>query len=183
MKEQTNPIPPPMPTTKSTEPFMERPGVLLLLFLFCFPVGLFIVFQANWKTTRKIKWIGGFIAYIFIFSIPLFITLWSMHLDNVKEDSLKNSLREADQQWETGDRFDVVNTYKSLLKEEEPGIYGYEWLNETERARLYRRIIEHEVEYGDISIARDWIREAKSEGIEELKFESQKTTEIWNEYE
>ena len=97
-----------------------------------------------------------------------------------------NALSGADKLWDGDQRFEAIQQYKILLRKEKPGLHppGTKWLDQTtDRGRLYRRIIEHEAEYGDPAEARDWIREAQAEGIYDLIFESQRVREMWNQDE
>lgn len=91
----------------------------------------------------------------------------------------KEALAEADQLWQDGERFDAIKKYKQLLSGDLATDGSNFALAKPVRARLYRRIIEHEAEYGDKSDALDYAQQAWTEGHEGLAFNSEVAEEIW----
>ena len=80
--------------------------------------------------------------------------------------------------WESDDRFEAVRKYKSLLRSSN--------VSSTDQSAIYRRVIEHEAEYGDPGSARDWALRAYEEGrwnaaLRKLTFSSDAAKTIWED--
>lgn len=86
-----------------------------------------------------------------------------------------HSLEAADRKWDTGvteQRIEAISEYKSLLRARDPLETERRRLGDrNDRARLYRRIIEHHVKF-DIELrdAREWSLAAWQENIRDLSF-------------
>ncbi|WDI43723.1 hypothetical protein [Bremerella sp. P1] len=89
-----------------------------------------------------------------------------------------SQIEDAHALWESDDRFEAVRKYKSLLRSSN--------VSSTDEAAIYRRVIEHEAEYGDAGSARDWALRAYEEGrwnaaLRKLTFSSEAATTIWED--
>jgi len=87
-------------------------------------------------------------------------------------------IEDAHALWESDDRFEAVRKYKSLLRSSN--------VSSTDEVAIYRRVIEHEAEYGDPGSARDWALRAYEEGrwnaaLRKLTFSSEAAKTIWEE--
>lgn len=132
----------------------------------------------NWK------WLVGVIGATLTASLVVsvaFVLLGQRDVGNTlhgRIETIKDDVAAAHRLWEEDQRFDAVKSYKGILrKEERIHLRG-------DLPILYRRIIEHEAEYGDPSVARDWCLRAYEEWPGKpmrLTFSSSKATEIWNE--
>ncbi len=88
--------------------------------------------------------------------------------------------------WDQEDRFEAVRLYKQLLRSDQ---IRWDWseLN-PDLTTIYRRVIEHEAEYGDPGSARDWCLRAYDQGqwstystLRQLTFSSENARQIWLE--
>ena len=85
---------------------------------------------------------------------------------------------EAHSLWESDDRFGAVRIYKTLLRSIN--------VSSADEVMMYRRIVEHEAEYGDPGSARDWALRAYEEGrwnaaLRKLTFSSDAAKKIWED--
>jgi hypothetical protein len=99
---------------------------------------------------------------------------------------MRQKIDEAHALWESDDRFEAVRRYKSLIRSDEVHWHLLEF--RPELVTVYRRVIEHEAEYGDPGSARDWAMRAYDKGqwseytsLRKLTFTSDAAAEIWEE--
>jgi hypothetical protein len=76
------------------------------------------------------------------------------------EEASRAKLAEADAAWDRDDKPAAVRAYKEFLNDssEKGGIFSDRIA--VEKTRVYRRVIEHELKYGDSGDARDWMVKA-----------------------
>ena len=76
------------------------------------------------------------------------------------EEASHAKLAEADAAWDRDDKPTAVRVYKEFLNDrsEKGGIFSDRIA--VEKTRVYRRVIEHELKYGDSGDARDWMVKA-----------------------
>ena len=116
--------------------------------------------------------IGFFGAVVLIAFIARFMdgrTSLNTESDNEKEtlQEAEEALENADGLWGNGEVPDAVAAYKRLLKDHKKAFEAYYWeghrivdWDHTATAKVYRRIIEYEIQYGDSGEARDYMVEA-----------------------
>ena len=75
----------------------------------------------------------------------------------------------------------AIDEYKRLLQKSDPMEPGVRFLL-TDRDRLYRRIIQHEIMFAEDEVqAFEWISRAWDEGMTNLKFKDNRVVEFWEE--
>ena len=97
---------------------------------------------------------------------------------------MRQQINSAHALWESDDRFEAVRSYKALLRDDD-----FRWdLSDfkPEMATTYRRVIEHEANYGDPGSARDWAMRAHEQGkwsddafLRRLTFDSEAAKQVW----
>lgn len=136
--------------------------------------------------------LGASVGIAVVLISGLFYTLGSEETQTTSqrdEDSMiilqrKEQIAEAHRLWDADNHFEAVSRYKSLLN---PGMtpwYRLELMGE--QAMVYRRVIDHEAEYGDPGSARDWALRAYEEGrwnspLRKMTFSSDSANTIWED--
>ncbi len=92
-----------------------------------------------------------------------------------------HALERADRMWDRDQHVEAIREYKALLRKRDPLDPDYAALPREDRPRLFRRVISHEVRYGEPAEARDWIRIAWNEGIRHLDFQYDEVRQMWDE--
>jgi hypothetical protein len=129
------------------------------------------------------KWTASLVGAVILFSalVVLCFSYGSMSSQDdpgSRIDERRQALDVANSLWENDKRFEGIKKYKAILRSEER-IHLHRDL-----PMIYRRVIEHEAEYGDPAEARDWSWKAYEEwpGMRmQLTFESTKATDIWKQ--
>ncbi len=93
------------------------------------------------------------------------------------------NLEKADIKYDSGDtkeRMEAINDYVQLLRKRDPLEPQLFWLKE-DRARLYRRIIEHYVLFRpeELAYASDLVHDAWAENVRDLDFHDQRAQDFW----
>ncbi len=99
---------------------------------------------------------------------------------------MRQQINEAHELWESDDRFEAVRRYKALIRSDE---FRWDLVEfQPELVTAYRRVIEHEADYGDPGSARDWAVRAYNQGqwseyasLRKLTFSSEVAATIWDE--
>lgn len=112
----------------------ERPAILALSLICCYPVGLFLLWKhPRMSTGQKTLWTaacGVVIVLLLVFNS--FMT-----------QSTKTDLARAQTLWDKGQKAEAVAIYQSILAERDM------FLSDTEKAVVYGRVIDHFAEKGD----------------------------------
>ena len=125
---------------------LEKPIVVALSMVFCFPVGLLLVWRHSlWSKPVKWAWTGAFLAFLVLMSI--------MSAQARKAD--KEALAEADARWQAGDKASAVAKYRPILTR----------LLDDEKPLAYGRVVDYEMERGDAGAARKLLGEAHGRGV------------------
>lgn len=101
------------------------------------------------------------------------------HMASYRED-----IDAAHELWDAEERFEAVKEYKTILRTD--GIPWHVSEFRAEQPTLYRRVIEHEADYGDPGSARDWALRAydygqRNEALRSMTFSSEAATAIWQD--
>ncbi len=99
---------------------------------------------------------------------------------------MRQQINEAHELWESDDRFGAVRRYKTLIRSDD---FRWDLVEfQPELVTAYRRVIEHEADYGDPGSARDWAMRAYNQGqwseyasLRKLTFSSEAARQIWGE--
>jgi hypothetical protein len=125
---------------------LEKPVVVGLSMLVCFPIGLFLVWRrSQWSKVTKWAWTVAFGACF------LLVTIIGSQM---RQSDLK-ALAEADALWANGDRAGASAKYRPILSR----------LLDDEKPLAYGRVIDYDVESGNTLAARELIEEAIGRGI------------------
>ncbi|HMP59478.1 MAG TPA: DUF4339 domain-containing protein [Gemmatales bacterium] len=144
---------PPPDTSNSAEassatgtPLWENVTLIAASVVFCFPVGLLLVWRhPNWSRPVKWAWTGAVgLIFVALFAMGLVIRLAD-----------RNALTQADAQWLSGDKAGAVAKYRPMLDR----------LGRTETALAYGRCIDFEFETGNGEAARKLLSEANQKGV------------------
>lgn len=115
-------------------PIWERPSILTLLVVCCFPVGLFLLWKNPRMTTRqKTLWTGacgGVIVLLFVFNT--FMT-----------QATEKDLARAQALWDEGKKAEAVAIYQSVLKDRDT------FIPDDQKALVYGRVIDHLARNGE----------------------------------
>ena len=76
--------------------------------------------------------------------------------------AVETELNEANRLWESGKKADAVAKYKQVLDRDHQSIPG----GDSERATLFRRVIDNSVEQDDSDAAKAWIEKAFDKKID-----------------
>lgn len=93
------------------------------------------------------------------------------------------ALERAHQMWDSHDtkqQIKAIAEYRRLLEKKDPIEPGRNWLMD-DRDTLYRRIIQHEVLFGDKNKGAEWCIIAWDEGLRDLRFPDAKVKALWEE--
>ena len=140
--------------------------------------------RLDWKSAMPRNWllkVGGATllgTVVVSATIVVIFDLGSSGNLGDRIDSAEKDLAAAHELWEGDERFEAVKQYKTFLRTEER-IHFHDDL-----PVLYRRVIEHEAEYGDPSDCRDWCLRAYEEWPGrpmKLTFGSETATKIWSD--
>ncbi len=92
------------------------------------------------------------------------------------------ALERAHQMWDSNDtkqQMKAIAQYRILLQKKDPIEKGRNWLMD-DRDTLYRRIIQHDVNFsGDEIKAAEWCLKAWDEGIRDLRFPDETVEKFW----
>lgn len=119
--------------------------IILALLVFCFPVGLYLVWtHLDWDKSTKLKWTGGYVA------------LWIVYLigSSIERQAIEGDIAAAHAKWDEGERAEAVETYEQLLDDS-----WYKLTSEKRKAFL-QRTIEFHVQARNEEKAREWIDKA-----------------------
>lgn len=98
-------------------------------------------------------------------------------------NSPERMLEKAHANWDSGvttQKLDAIRSYQKLLQMQNPIEPGMRWL-QTDRDRLYRRVIEYELMFEkNETNAREWIISAYDEGFRDLRLPAGEVTDFWN---
>lgn len=145
---------PPAPT--STDPVIpgralgEYSVFIFISLLFCLPFGLYFVWKHRFWTARtKWAWTGGWVTILAIGLIGA----------STGRIAVEKSIVEANCLWDSGKKPEAVETYRTIIKSDtsaiEPGV----------RATVFQRVVEFDIENGNVGLARDLITRATKEGL------------------
>lgn len=144
--EGVNPATQPAGTPADWQLLLQKPLVIGLSFLFCWPVGLVLIGRhprIRPKTKRLV--FGGFAAFVLI---AIVITAISSSV--AKKQALK-----ANALWEDGKQEEAVAIYESLVAGDNGGM-----LPDSMKPSVYGRLIDHEASAGNLAGATNWIERA-----------------------
>lgn len=140
----TTKTPPPPPasqaTTSSEEASLwDRPAILTLLVICCFPVGLFLL----WKSPRvsqgqKTLWTGVFAG---LFVLSLIVSIF-------QSQATEKDLARANALWDEGKQTEAVSLYQTVVKERDM------FIPDEQKPVVYGRMIDHLAEQGSEEEAR-----------------------------
>jgi len=143
-------------------PCREHSLFIGALLLFCFPVGLFLVWKHSlWTSKTKWIWTAAWIGVMLIGFIGVFM----------EERETAQNLAEANTLWGIGKKADAVDKYRVLLGK------SYTYLRETDRPLVFRRVIEFDAEQGNADEAKTLIAKALDNNLA-LSLESPKAVAI-----
>lgn len=127
-------------------PLWENVALIAASVVFCFPVGLFLVWRhPTWGRPVKWAWTGA-VGLIFVGLVA--IGLKSRLAD-------RSALAQADAQWQAGDKAGAVSKYRPMLDR----------LGRKEMALAYGRCIDFEFETGNGEAAKKLLAEATRKGV------------------
>jgi hypothetical protein len=127
-------------------PLWEKVALIAALVVFCFPVGLLLVWRHSaWGRPVKWAWTGA-VGLIFVGLMAL--GLMSRLAD-------RNALVQADALWKAGDKAGAVAKYRPMLDR----------LGRKEAALAYGRCIDFEFETGNSEAAKKLMAEATQKGV------------------
>ncbi|MEZ6131201.1 MAG: GYF domain-containing protein [Planctomycetaceae bacterium] len=138
--------PPPPPSSKIDKTdevaIWERPAILALLIVCCFPVGLILVWKnARMTTKEKGLWTaacGGVIALLFLFNT--FMT-----------QGVEKDLARANTLWTEGKQPEAVALYRTVLNNRDM------YIPDDQKPVVYGRVIDHLAQQGEDEEARKLI--------------------------
>jgi len=177
-----------MPSPPQPKNWWDHGIVIFLLILFCFPVGLGLVWFSKRPVYQKVLWTLLFVLFIvfgkFAEEMEKRSESQATHAQDPRLSEQQKRIDHAHQLWESDQRFEAVREYKDLLRSHDVawGEFG------DEIAVLFRRVIDHEAAYGDPGTARDWCliayQKSNQEGfliLRQLSFSSEEAQAIWEE--
>lgn len=127
-------------------PLWESLALIAASVVFCFPVGLFLVWRhPTWGKPVKWAWTGAVCL--------IFVGLMALGLVSRLAD--RNALAQADAQWQAGDKAGAVSKYKPMLDR----------LGRKEAALGYGRCIDYELDNGNGEAARKLLAEATQKNV------------------
>ena len=125
---------------------LVNPVVIAVSVLFCFPVGLFLVWRhPTWGKGPKWAWTG---AVGVVFTIMMVVGILGRAAD-------QKTLAEADTLWQSGDKAAAVAKYRPILHR----------LQGSERELAYGRCIDFECEAGNTDGAKQLLAEAAKKQV------------------
>lgn len=128
-----------------------NPVLIIASLVFCFPVGLVLVWlHPTWPKPKKWLWTG----------IVSGVVVLLMVVAAMQEAAIKKNLEEADQLWASGQKAEAVSKYKTVLDS------GVSSVDKSLRPTVFQRVIEFEAEKGDTSSAMQYARQAASNDVE-----------------
>lgn len=146
------------------------------------------------------RWLLGVIASVGVLTLIVVFVARMLTRDSVDKplspdsDRLSITVLEGHELWERGDRPEAVAKYKSVLREvsnatadRDHPVFRIRKLQEAggglhlELSTLFRRVIDHEAEYGDPAEARDWCVRAWNDWNLNLSLSSETAIRIWRE--
>ncbi len=138
----------PPSATAGPAPLWEHLGLILPLVVFCFPVGLVLVWRhPGWSKGQKWTWTGAVGAVLLV----------AMIASAIDRKAAQKDLAEADALWLSGKKADAAARYRALLQspsvrpEEHPLIYG--------------RLIDFSFESGNEQEGKGLIAEARKRSV------------------
>ncbi len=142
--------------------FWENPIFIGVLLLFCFPIGLFLVWKhSTWANGSKWIWTAAWIGVMLIGFIGVCM----------EERETAQTFAEANALWDSGKKTDAVDRYRVLLGK------SYTYLTETDRPLVFRRVIEFDAEQGNADEAKTLIAKALDNNLA-LSLESPKAVAL-----
>ncbi len=133
----------------ATTPFWKHPALIAVSLIFCFPVGLVLVWLRNdWPTNKKLAWSGVTLAVW----VPLIV------FSQIEAKKTRNEVAAAHQQWDAGNKVPAVATYRKHLDR-------VNLLDKRDGQLLLGRLIDFECEAGNIESAKSLIAEAEKKGV------------------
>ena len=124
--------------------------VIVTTLLFCFPIGLVLVWiQSKWTKQRKVKWtIATAVCYFVLMTLATIVS-------SVEQAEADKNVATANALWDQGDQAAAVEIYKdaaSLTSEEnKPTVYG--------------RIIDYEADQGNDGTVRQYWKKMKDDAL------------------
>lgn len=86
----------------------------------------------------------------------------SSNWDQLRKEA-KEAIRQADAQWDSGNKPEAIVAYKQILRDHSEAL-RFAFVRDSSTApRLFRRVIEYELKYGDKGEARDYMNEATTD--------------------
>jgi len=124
---------------------------LILTFIVCFfPIGLYLVWKhPQWTTQKKWMWTGGFVIFLSV----------ANYMASLDKAAIQAEIAKADVEWQQDNRVTAVDTYRRLLEND------FFHVAKEEGPRLFRRVIEFDVESGNVELARRFIALARSKDV------------------
>lgn len=130
----------------SRTPLWENVALIAASVVFCFPVGLLLVWRhPAWSKPVKWAWTGAVGV--------VFVGLMALGLMSRLAD--RNALAQADAQWQAGDKAGAVSKYRPMLDR----------LGRKEMALAYGRCIDFELENGNGEAARKLLADATQKNV------------------
>lgn len=133
--------------SKAWNSWITSTTVIATLAIVFAPVGLFLIWRhQSWSKQAKIRWSGlSLVSFAMIFSVI-------QHQQGV----VLKDIAAADKLWTDGKIPDAVDKYR--------GIIGGQFVPESEKSRLYRRVIEFDCENDNPESAKKLIEKANKNG-------------------
>ena len=126
--------------------FYENPLVIALSLLFCFPVGLLLVWRHSlWTKSVKWAWTGGYVSFLLLVSV----------IRGPGARRIRSRLPKQMRLWQAGNKAAAVSKYLPLLSR----------LLTKEKSLPYGRLIDYEVERGNVEAARKLLEEAMNQDV------------------
>ena len=124
----------------------ENPIAIGPLLLFCFPIGLFLVWKhSSWTNKTKWIWSGAWAGIMLIGFIG----------SQMERQETAKVLAEANALWDSGKKGDAVNKYHYLLSQYRSS------LDNSDRPLVLKRVIEFDADNGNAVEAKTLIQEAR----------------------
>ncbi|MCA9109035.1 MAG: hypothetical protein KDA52_03730, partial [Planctomycetaceae bacterium] len=130
--------------------FLFKSGVVCTSAVMCAPFGLILIWlHPTWDKSRRLRWTAISVSIFLLMGIAV----------QVQKSGTQKALAEADRLWDGGDQVAAIDQYRDVLS-------NWSHLDQSERSRAFRRVIEFDSENGNPESAREMIERANSLGVD-----------------
>lgn len=124
----------------------DKTWVVVVLLILFFPVGLY----ATWKNTRYKTRTKAIITGVVCLALLIGFA---------EDQRVKSELEQADNHWSSGERIEAVRIYKEFLN---ANVFA---IPQEKRPTVFQRVIEYDVEQGNLSAAKQAIMKSNEMDI------------------